>query len=72
MNPQRALSPLDIESISPRLLLCAAVMAVVLMALFVDLLHDSVARGEQWREAQRNSETHPSAKPAETTIAQVR
>jgi len=72
MNPQRALSPLDIESISPRLLLCAAVMAVVLMTLFVDLLHDSVARGEQWREAQRNSETRSSAKPAETTIAQVR
>ena len=72
MNPLHALPPVDTDSISPRLLLCAAVMAVALMALFVDLLHDSMARGEQWREAQRNSDAHAPATPADTTVAHLR
>lgn len=72
MNSLQALLSFDIDAISPRLLLCAAVMAVALLALFVDLLHDSMARGEQWREAQRSSQAHSPAKPSETTVAQLR
>lgn len=72
MKPLPASSPFDIDSISPRLLLCGAVMAVALMAMFVDLLHDSMARAEQWREAQRVSDSHAPTKPASTTVAQSR
>ena len=68
----KAFLSFDLDAISPRLLLCAAVMAVALMALFVDLLHDSMARGEQWRAAQRNSGTHLPAKQPETNVAQLR
>ncbi len=72
MKPLQARSPLDVDSISPRLLLCAAVMAVALMAMFVDLLHDSMARAAQWREVQRASNSHAPALPAGTTVAQLR
>jgi len=75
MKPLRAHSTPDIGSLGPRALLCAAVMAVALLALFVDLLHDSIARGEQWREAQRTSDLRaPSnaAGTADTAVAQLR
>ena len=72
MKPLHALSLAVTDSISPRMLLCAAVMAVALMALFVDLLHDAMARGEQWREAQRTSDARSPAKPAETSVARLR
>ncbi len=72
MKPLNALSPVAIDPISPRMLLCAAVMAVALMALLVDLLHDSMTRGEQWREAQRASDSHALTRPAATAVAQLR
>jgi len=72
MKPLHSISPVAIDSISPRMLLCAAVLAVALMALFVDLLHDSMARGEQWREAQRTSDARAPAKPVGTTVARLR
>lgn len=38
------------------LLLCAALMAVfLLLALYVNLLHEAMARGDQMREEQRSS-----------------
>ena len=72
MKPLHAFSPFNIDSISPRLLLCAAAMAVALLAVFVDLLHESMARGVQWRETQRISDTVSPTKPASTAIAQLR
>ncbi|MBC7484483.1 MAG: hypothetical protein H7337_21845 [Rhizobacter sp.] len=72
MKPIHALTPFNIDSISPRLLLCAAAMAVALLALFVDLLHESMARGVQWRETQRISDSLSPTKPASTTVAQLR
>jgi hypothetical protein len=46
-----------------RLLLCAAVVAVALLSFYVQLLHDSLARGDELREIQRTTGLH---KPART------
>jgi hypothetical protein len=40
----------------------AAVMAVALMSLYVQLLHDSVLRGDRMRGEQRTAERDKAAK----------
>jgi hypothetical protein len=41
------------------LLLCAAVAAAWLLSMYVGLLHDSMARGAQWRvDHQTTASTH--------------
>ena len=48
MNPLR-----DLPLAQRPLLFVAAVVAVALLSMYVQLLHDSLARGEELREVQR-------------------
>jgi hypothetical protein len=48
MNPLR-----DLPLAQRQLLFVAAVVAVALLSLYVQLLHHSLARGEELREVQR-------------------
>lgn len=73
MNLLRVLSfPGADRQPSPRVLLCAAVVAVALLAVFVDLLHDAVARGDQWRQAQRTSAGGAAVVVANNVVAGLR
>ncbi len=63
MNPLRAL-PLA----QRQLLFVAAVLAVALLSLYVQLLHDSLARGDELRELQRISAI---SKPARATAPET-
>jgi hypothetical protein len=56
------------------LLCCAAIAAACLLSIYVGLLHDSVARGVQWRAEQQTAAstrgTNPT--PMSTAWAQAR
>ena len=65
MNPSRAHLPFRMELTPAQrglLLGCAAIVAVCLLSLYVHLLHESMARGEQMRAAQRSSANEGVAK----------
>lgn len=65
MNPLRAL-PLA----QRQLLFVAAVVAVALLSLYVQLLHESLERGAELREVQRTSGiSKPAKAPARQTQA---
>jgi hypothetical protein len=65
MNPLRVvvLSFAALPLARRRLLVCAAIAAALLMSMYVQLLHHSLARGDQLREVQRNA-GKGGAKPA--------
>lgn len=50
----------------PWLLLCALALAIGLMTVYVSLLHESMARGDQMREAQRTAPQPKFSKVGET------
>ena len=56
MNPSRALLALHALPLAQRrFLVVAAVVAVALLSLYVQLLHLSLVRGDELRAAQRNA-----------------
>ena len=68
MNLPRVL-PLRTERPSahrPWLLLCAVAVAIGLLALYVNLLHESIARGAQMREVQRSAPVQTFAKAGDS------
>ena len=66
MNPLRALLPLRALPIAERqLLLFAAIVAVALLSLYVQLLQASLVRGNELREVQRAAGPKTSTKAAE-------
>lgn len=64
LRPLRALAALRTAVLRGQgpVLLFAAVVAVSMLAFYVNLLHDSLARGDQLREAQRISAPQMAAK----------
>ena len=68
MNLPRV-SPLRTERPSahlPWLLLCAVAVAIGLLSLYVNLLHESMARGAQMREVQRSAPVQTFAKAGDS------
>lgn len=57
MNPLRAL-----PQVERQLLFVAVVLAVALLSMYVQLLHDSLQRGHELREEQRIAATRKPAK----------
>ena len=66
MIPLRVHLPFHIDlSLTHRhLLWCAAIVAVALLSFYVQLLHESVARGDRLREGQRSAASTRTAKAA--------
>lgn len=60
LRPLAALRTVVLQGQGP-VLLFAAVVAVSMLAFYVNLLHDSLARGEQLREVQRISAPQTAA-----------
>ena len=63
MNPLRGL-PLA----QRQLLIVAAILAVALLSMYVQLLHDSLQRGAELREEQRIAATRKPAKVARAEV----
>ena len=67
MNPKRVAFPSGMPSVRGGWwYLGAAAVATALLSSYVGLLHESIAHGDQMREAQRNP---PNASPADSTVA---
>jgi hypothetical protein len=65
MNPLRAFVRLRALPLAQRqLLFFAAIVAVALLSLYVQLLHQSLARGDELRELQRSAGIRKPAKAA--------